>query len=173
MEMETLTLQFSIWIQLALMTTQCWIKLAILKTSNLLSEEQQSVLQPERHNLHMFAFQAVKLRNWWPWKLIYPLTPKVVPPGQAWAILVGQCGGVWSDYQWISLSSYKVFHCSVFQRDGSHGAALAIRYKKAVPWFLSSQRKTRRLRKACLVWVCVVSVLFVPTPSESKADSFL
>lgn len=143
------------------------------KLSNLLSEEQEPALQPEHHNQHTFAFQAVKLRNWWPRKLIYPLTPKVVPPGQAWGILVGQCGEVWSDYQWISLSSYKVLHCSVFQRDGSHSAALTICYKKAVPWFLRSQRETRRLCEACFMWVCVVSVLFISTPSESKADSFL
>jgi len=143
------------------------------KWNNLLSEDQQPALQPERHNWHTFAFQAVKLRNWWPRKLIYPLTPKVVPPGQAWGILVGQCGEVWSDYQWISLSSYKVLHGSVFQRDGSHSAALTIHYEKAVPRFLGSQRETRRLCEACLMRVRVVSVLFISTPSESKADSFL
>lgn len=33
------------------------------KSSNLLSEEQQFALQPECHNRHTFAFQAVKLRN--------------------------------------------------------------------------------------------------------------
>lgn len=145
----------------------------INKWSNFVSEEQCSALQLEHHNWYTFAFQAVKLRNWWPRKLIYPLTPKVVPPGQAWGILVGQCGEVWSDYQWISLSSYKVLHCSVFQRDCSHGAALTIRYKKAVPRFLGSQRETWRLCKACLVRVGVVSVLFISTPSKSKTGSFL
>lgn len=33
------------------------------KLSNLLSEEQEPALQPEHHNQHTFAFQAVKLRN--------------------------------------------------------------------------------------------------------------
>lgn len=76
-------------------------------------------------------------------------------------------------YQWISLSSYKVLHCSIFQGDGSHSAALAVCHKKAVPWFLRSQRETRRLCKACLMWVRVVSVLLIPASSKSKADSFL
>lgn len=143
------------------------------KWIHLSSEKQQSALHPEHHNRHTLAFQVVNLRNWWPRKLIYPLTPKVVPPGQAWGILVGQCGEVWSDYQWISLSSYKVFHCSVFQRDGSHGAALTVRHKKAVPWLFRSQRETWGLCKACLMWVCIVPVLFISTPSKSKADSFL
>lgn len=150
-----------------------WVGYLKISAVNLFSEEHQSALQPECHNWHTFAFQAVKLRNWWPRKLIYPLTPKVVPPGQAWGILVGQCREVWSDYQWISLSSYKVLHCSIFQGDGSHSAALAVCYKKAVPWFLGSQRETWRLCKACLMWVCIVSVLLIPASSESKADSFL
>lgn len=143
------------------------------KWSNFSSKEQQSALQPEHHNCHTFALQAVKLRNWWPQKLIYPLAPKVVPPGQAWGILVGQCGEVWGDYQRVSLSSYEVLHGAVLERDGSHGAALAVGHEEAVPGLLWGQGEPRGLGKPCLVWVSVVPVLLIPTPSKAKADSFL
>lgn len=143
------------------------------KWSNFLSKEQQSALQPECHNCHTFAFQAVELRNWWPWKLIYPLTPQVVPPGQAWGILVGQCGEVWGDYQWVSLSSYKVLHRAVLERDGSHGAALTVGHEQAAPGLLWGQGQPRGLGKPCLVWVSIVPVLLIPAPSKAKTHSFL
>lgn len=66
-----------------------------------------------------------------------------------------------------------MLHRPVLERDGSHGAALAVGHEQAVPGLLRGQGEPRGLGKPCLVWVSVVPVLLIPTPSKAKADSFL
>ena len=41
----------------------------------------------------------------------------------------------------VSLSSHEGSHCSVFQRDGSHRAALAVCHEQAAPGVLCGQRQ--------------------------------
>lgn len=76
-------------------------------------------------------------------------------------------------YHGIPFSSYEGLHGAVAQRDRPHGAALTVGHEQAAPGVPRGQGEARRLGKARLVRVCVISVLFVSTASEPEAGSFL
>lgn len=64
-----------------------------------------------------------------------------------------------------------MFDCSVFQGNASDGAALTVGHKKAVPGIATADGQSGWLSKTSLVWVRIVPVFLVTTPSKPDTGS--